>query len=102
MSRTAAKVEQVATELTGPATPKRSHKATYATDKKKGGYLVRVAGPHAPDFAGREVPVTRRDGTEGLEMLEKVIWTGKDQESGETVALYKFASKPRDMDEIVF
>ena len=41
--------------------PKRSHKATYARDKRKGGYLIRVIGPNAAAFAGREVPVIRKD-----------------------------------------
>lgn len=81
---------------------KRMHKATYATDKRKGGYLVRVVGPHASEFAGREVPVGLRSGDEQTEKLVKVVWSGKDQDSGEPVALYQFAAKPRAMDEIVF
>jgi hypothetical protein len=75
---------------------KRQHKATYATDKKKGGYLVRVAGPNAAAFAGREVPVETKNGAEHAETLERLIWSGKDQESGENVALYTFKSKPKD------
>lgn len=81
---------------------KRQHKATYATDKRKGGYLIRVTGPHAGEFAGREVPVTRRDNSESREKLVKVVWSGKDNESGENAALYTFAAKPREIDEIVF
>ena len=81
---------------------KRAHKATYATDKKKGGYLVRVAGPHASEFVGREVPVTRKDNFETKEKLAKLVWSGKDAESGENVALYTFVAKPRDLDEILF
>ncbi len=84
------------------STGKRSHKATYSTDKKKGGYLVRVAGPHASEFVGREVPVTRRDDTESTEKLTKLVWSGKDAESGDPVALYQFAPKPRVDDEILF
>lgn len=76
--------------------PKRAHRATYATDKRKGGYLIRVAGPHANAFAGREVPVTTKSGDEHNEKLERLIWSGVDQESGENVALYAFESKPRD------
>lgn len=78
----------------------RAHKATYATDKKKGGYLVRVQGPMAERFAGREVPVTRRNGEEGHEKLTKLLWTGKDEDSGQPVALYTFEAKPRDTAEV--
>lgn len=75
---------------------KRLHKATYATDKRNGGYLIRVAGPNAERFAGRDVPVTTKGGDEHSEKLERLIWTGKDNETGEKVSLYKFASKPRE------
>ena len=91
-----------------PATPKRAHKATYANDKKKGGYLVRVIGPSAGEFAGREVPVTTRDGTEHMEKLDKLVWSGVDagmpakdgkpemKGTGLPAALYTFVSKPRE------
>ena len=82
--------------------PARLHKATYANDKRKGGYLVRVFGPHAGEFAGREVPVERRDGTESREKLTKVIWSGSDTETGKPAALYAFAPKPREQEEIEF
>lgn len=78
---------------------KRVHKATYATDNRNGGYMIRVAGPNANRFAGREVPVTTKAGDEHMEKLERLVWTGKDKESGENVALYKFASKPKDEKE---
>jgi hypothetical protein len=82
---------------------KRSHKATYATDKRTGGYLVRVAGPNAERFAGRVVPVNTKAGAEHLETLSRLVWTGSDKETGEKVALYKFESKPRDEEqELVF
>jgi hypothetical protein len=76
--------------------PKRKHKATYATDKRNGGYLIRIAGPMAECFAGRDVPVNTKDGSEHVEKLERMIWTGLDKESGGKVALYKFVSKPRE------
>ena len=77
-----------------PAKPK--HKATYAADKKKGGWLVRVAGEYPEKFIGREVPVTMRDGTFHSEKLTKLIWQGVDSESGDRVALYGFEAKPRE------
>jgi hypothetical protein len=92
-----------------PDAPKRAHKATYATDKRKGGYLVRVIGPHAASFVGREIPITRRDDTESTETLERLIWTGIDKGTpenpgtGKPAALYSFKAKPRDeADEIPF
>ena len=81
------------------ATPKRAHKATYATDKRNGGYLVRVIGPHAGRFAGRVVPVTRRDNTETEEKLVRLLWSGKDDESGAPVSLYTFAARPKELDD---
>lgn len=82
---------------------KRAHRATYATDKRQGGYLVRVSGPSANRFVSREVPVTRKDGAETNEKLLKLLWTGKDQETGEMVALYTFQARPKDFgDEIPF
>ena len=75
---------------------KRSHKATYARDKKKGGYLIRVQGPQSKAFAGREVPVTRMDNTEEKETLDRLIWTGKDETTGSPVSLYSFVAKPKD------
>lgn len=84
------------------APKKRTHRATFATDKRKGGYLVRVAGPHAGEFIGREVPVTLKDGTENMEKLIKLVWSGKDNESGENCALYTFEAKPRQIEEIQF
>ncbi len=81
---------------------KRLHKASYATDKRKGGYLVRVQGPNAGMFAGREIPVSTKAGDEHMERLTKVLWSGKDTETGENAALYNFEAKPRDIDQIVF
>lgn len=80
----------------------RQHKATYATDKKKGGYLIRVEGPFAEKFVGREVPVERRDGTEHPEKLVRLIWTGVDTESGKSVSLYTFEARPREVEEVEF
>ena len=80
---------------------KRKHRATYATDKRKGGYLIRVVGPTAEKFAGREVPVTTRAGTEHQETLARLIWAGSDQDSGEPVALYTFEPRPREREEVV-
>lgn len=88
--------------------PKRAHKATYAKDKKTGGYLVRVIGPHANEFAGREVPVTLMNGEEQLEKLQSLVWTGQDAGfadrpgTGQPAALYKFESKPREKKEVDF
>lgn len=85
--------------------PKRQHKATYARDKKKGGYLIRVIGPHAAQFAGREVPVTRRDDSESMETLSDLVWSGIDEGTpdnpgtGKPAALYAFVPKPKDPDD---
>lgn len=87
----------------------RQHRATYARDKKKGGYLVRVAGPNANAFAGREIPVTTLDGSEHAEKLIRLIWTGVDTGeyggvAGQPIALYTFEAKPREdtVDDLPF
>lgn len=89
----AKKVEKAAQKVD---TSKAKHKATYATDKRQGGYIIRVAGPNADRFAGREVPVTMKNGEVHTEKLARLLWSGKDKESGENVSLYKFEAKPRE------
>ena len=82
---------------------KRAHRATYSTDKKKGGYIIRIEGPNAASFVGRAVPVTTKGGDEHEETLVRLIWSGADQESGKPVALYAFESKPKSKaDEVSF
>jgi hypothetical protein len=81
------------------AEKKRVHKATYARDKIKGGYLIRVQGPHAAQFAGLEVPVTRVDDSENHETLVKLIWTGTDEKTAVPIALYTFEPKPKELDD---
>lgn len=79
--------------------------ATYARDKRKGGYLIRVAGPNAGSFAGREVPVETKAGTEHVEKLVALVWAGADEEHGTNAALYQFEPKPREAapeDELPF
>jgi len=87
---------------------KRLHKATYARDKRNGGYLVRVIGPHANAFGGKIVPVLKRDDTESEEALEVVVWSGTDTGTptqpgtGKPVALYTFTQKPKGAAEVEF
>lgn len=89
-------------EALAAARAKRKHRATYSKDKKKGGYLVRVEGPTANAFADRTVPVVLRNGTEQLEKLTTLVWAGTDKETGKPVALYNFAAKPREEQEVEF
>lgn len=77
----------------------RAHRATYATDKRKGGYLIRVVGPNAASFAKRAVPVNTKKGDEHMETLDRLITSGTDKDSGEPYALYSFESRPRDKDD---
>lgn len=90
------------TDGKAPLKEGRKHRATYARDNRKGGYMVRVTGPYPERFAGREIPVTTRAGDEHTETLDKLVWAGKDKESGEPVALYTFVSKPREETELSF
>lgn len=95
-ANTESEVSYMAEKTDKPAAGKRLHKATYSTDKRNGGYIVRVEGPTSNAFVGREVPVTTKDGSEHTEKLTKIIWTGIDKESGKPVTLYKFESKPKE------
>jgi len=79
----------------------RQHIATFATDKRNGGYLVRVLGPFSNRFAGREVPVTRKDKTETAVQLDRVVWSGKDTDTGKPVSLYTFVPEEQ-ADDIPF
>lgn len=83
-------------------TAKRLHTATYATDKRTGGYNIRIVGPYPEKFAGREVPVSTKGGQEHTEKLVRLLWSGPDKDpqtgepTGRNAALYSFASKPRE------
>jgi hypothetical protein len=87
---------------------KRQHKATYSRDKRKGGYLVRVVGPHASQFTNRDVPVSRNDGSESTERLLKLVHSGVDggevvqADKGKNYALYTFQAKPREEEDVEF
>lgn len=83
---------------------KRAHKATFAKNKYGAGFLIRVVGPSASRFAGREVPVTRMDDTEEVLKLDAIVWAGIDEGfekdgkkvkgTGQPVCLYSFTPKP--------
>jgi hypothetical protein len=67
-------------------------------------WFIRVVGPHAGRFAGRDIPVARKDGSEETEKLIKLIWQGDDRDTGKPVAIYEFVAKPKQEldDEIPF
>lgn len=85
----------------------RRHRATFATDRKKGGYIVRVAGPDCDRFAGKVVPVTTKSGREDMHELDRLLWTGTDDSEDcpaqyKKVSLYSFKPKPREEDDVTF
>lgn len=86
-----------------PSKDGRSHRATYAKDKMKGGYLIRIDGPQAPKLGRRWVPVTRIDNSENMEFTMDLIWSGTDENSGKPVALFSMWKAPKqEEDEIPF
>jgi hypothetical protein len=96
-------------EAQAPATPPlpskdgRKHRATYARDKRQGGYMVRIVGPHAADFrVGQFVPVTRMDGSEAMEQLNGLVWKGTDEESSQPCALHQMVKRARAEQELEF
>lgn len=74
----------------------KHHEATFAFDRRTRGYVIRVVGPSATSFPGRDIPVKRRDGTTTTEKLGRVLWNGTDKTTGETIAIYSFVSRPKD------
>lgn len=87
-----------------PSKDGRLHWATYAKDKMKGGYNVRIIGPQASKMRNRWVPVTRIDNTENMEFVRDIIWSGVDDDTKQPVALYSMWKAPKDPldDEIPF
>lgn len=68
---------------------KPQHKASFAADKKNPGeWLVRVIGPAPDKFAGKTIPVSKKDGTTSATKLGRLIWTGTFPDADEPVALY--------------
>lgn len=92
-----------------PSKDGRTHKATYAKDRKEGGYNLRVIGPHAKKMGRRWLPVTRFDGSENMEYALDIIWSGTDDGTedrpgtGLPVALFSMWKAPKEeQDEIPF
>jgi hypothetical protein len=83
-----------------PPVGQRRHRATFASDNLKGGYMIRVEGPDSDRFSKREVPVTRFDHTETVVKCDKLVWTGPDKETGAKITLYKFVAHPRAAKEV--
>ena len=87
---------------------KRTHRATYASDKRNSGYNIRVVGPFANEFAGEEVPVITKSGDEHTERLVKLLWSGPDIDpetkvaTGYKAALYSFEARPREVTKPTF
>jgi hypothetical protein len=85
----------------GSASAGGKHKATYTRDKKTGKFLIRVVGPHANAFIGREVPVATAAGEVHTEKLLRVKFSGVDDgniipsDQGKPYAVYEFEAKPR-------
>ncbi|MDE2019765.1 MAG: hypothetical protein KGJ13_05475 [Patescibacteria group bacterium] len=90
-----------------PPKSARQHRATYSRDKLNGGWLVRVVGPRAKEFAGRVVPVETTHG-EDTEKLDALIWSGVDdgtytkEDAGKPVGLYSFKPRPKEKTEAAF
>jgi hypothetical protein len=82
---------------------KRTHRATYAADKRNGGFNIRVVGPNANEFAGETVPVETKNGEEHQEKLVRLLWAGDDTDpqtkelTGRKAALYSFEARPREI-----
>lgn len=97
MARTRKNAPEVeGTSETAKPSSGRAHTASYS--KIKGEHFkwfIRVVGPKAEAFSGREIPVSTKSGEEHSEKLTKMIWNGEDRQTGENVAIYEFLAKPR-------
>lgn len=82
---------------------KPTHRATYAADKRNGGFNIRVVGPHANEWAGEEVTVETKNGEKHKEKLVRLLWSGPDidpeskQPTGRNAALYSFEPRPKEV-----
>lgn len=89
-------------------TKKTRHSATFTNDKRNGGYLIRVVGPDAKMFAGREVPVTTLGGKTEMHKLTKLKFSGVDDgkynaaNAGQPYAVYAFEPRPFEQNEVEF
>ncbi len=86
-----------------PSKDGRNHRASYAKDKMKGGYNIRVVGPSALKMGHRWLPVTRVDGSENMEFTMDIVYSGKDDDTGQPLALFTMWKAPKETeDEIPF
>lgn len=86
-----------------PSRDGRSHRATFSRDKYEGGYNVKVVGPAAKRMEGRWVPVTKKDDSEEMRYLLRLVFGGTDDDTGQPMAIYKCWAEPRkDADAIPF
>jgi hypothetical protein len=81
-----------------PSKDGRTHRASYATDNMKGGYNIRVVGPHATKMGKRWLPVTRVDGSENMEFTLGIIWSGIDEKTEQPIALFHMYRAPKSKD----
>lgn len=78
----------------------RLHTASYTRIKDQHfKWFIRVVGPSAEKFSGRDIPVSTKKGEEHPETLAKMIWNGEDKITKANVAIYEFVAKPRVEDE---
>lgn len=83
----------------------RQHVATFSFNQRAQQYNVRVVGPHADKFAGREIPVSRLNKPDSIEKLTRMLKSGIDEgkvvpeNKGKMYALYSFVQKPRAVEE---
>lgn len=93
----ARKVEPVITTTTVATKEGRRHRATYAADSRNPGkWQILVIGPDAKEFAGREIPIQMKNGSETTEKLDKALWAGKTKDTDENMCYYSFTARPRD------
>lgn len=97
--------EQEAQDAPASSTKPGQHAAAYSRDKRNGGYIVRIHGPYANRFAGREVPVKTSAGEVTMERLTTLLHTGIDEGKynaslkGVPYALYAFEARPKAQQE---
>ena len=73
---------------------KRAHLAKFKR-LRNGAWGVIVTGPQAGAFAGRTIPVTKRDKSETTVTTSKLLWTGPAKFGGGQAAIYSIAGKTK-------
>lgn len=102
----ARKIEPETDQKTLYPTNGRQHSASYTRLRGEPlKWFVRVVGPHALKFSGRDIPVATKNGVEHEEKMGRLLGDFTDQDTGQPVGIYEFIAKPKaspeELDDVI-